>query len=51
MGLEDSEDRWVGVVAGPGAITSVIISFQTSGVIVTIVSISIVIAITFLMLF
>jgi multiple antibiotic resistance protein len=38
------------LLAGPGAITSVIISYQTSGIIVTIVSIAIVIAITFLIL-
>jgi multiple antibiotic resistance protein len=38
------------LLAGPGAITSVIISYQTSGIIVTILSIAIVIAITFLIL-
>jgi multiple antibiotic resistance protein len=38
------------LLAGPGAITSVIISYQTSGIIVTIVSIAIVIGITFLIL-
>jgi multiple antibiotic resistance protein len=35
------------LLAGPGAITSVIISFQTAGLIVTIVSIAIVIGITY----
>jgi multiple antibiotic resistance protein len=38
------------LLAGPGAITSVIISYQTSGMIVTIVSIAIVIAITYVIL-
>ena len=38
------------LLAGPGAITSVIISYQTSGIIVTILSIGIVIAITYLIL-
>jgi multiple antibiotic resistance protein len=38
------------LLAGPGAITSVIISYQTSGIIVTILSIAIVIAITYLIL-
>ena len=38
------------LLAGPGAITAVIISYQTSGVIVTIISIAIVIAITYLIL-
>jgi multiple antibiotic resistance protein len=38
------------LLAGPGAITSVIISYQTSGVMVTILSIAIVIAITYLIL-
>jgi multiple antibiotic resistance protein len=36
------------LLAGPGAITSVIISYQTAGLIVTIFSIAIVIAITIL---
>jgi multiple antibiotic resistance protein len=38
------------LLAGPGAITSVIISYQTSGIMVTILSITIVIAITYLIL-
>ena len=38
------------LLAGPGAITAVIISYQTSGVIVTIISIAIVIAITYIIL-
>jgi multiple antibiotic resistance protein len=38
------------LLAGPGAITAVIISYQTSGVIVTIISIAIVIAITYVLL-
>ena len=38
------------LLAGPGAITSVIISFQTAGLIVTIMSISIVIGLTYLVL-
>jgi multiple antibiotic resistance protein len=38
------------LLAGPGAITSVIISYQTSDIIVTILSIAIVIAITYLIL-
>jgi multiple antibiotic resistance protein len=38
------------LLAGPGAITSVIISYQTSGIIVTILSIAIVIAITYFIL-
>ncbi|MFZ0512643.1 MAG: MarC family protein, partial [Candidatus Nitrosopolaris sp.] len=38
------------LLAGPGAITSVIISFQTAGLIVTILSITIVIGITYLIL-
>ena len=38
------------LLAGPGAITSVIISFQTSGLIVTILSIIIVISITYAIL-
>jgi multiple antibiotic resistance protein len=38
------------LLAGPGAITSVIISFQTAGLIVTIVSIAIVISFTYLVL-
>jgi multiple antibiotic resistance protein len=38
------------LLAGPGAITSVIISYQTSGIMVTILSIAIVIAITYLIL-
>ena len=38
------------LLAGPGAITAVIISYQTSGVIVTIISIAIVIAITYVIL-
>ncbi len=35
------------LLAGPGAITSVILSFQTAGLVVTILSITIVILITF----
>jgi len=38
------------LLAGPGAITSVIISFQTAGMIVTILSIAIVIGITYVIL-
>jgi multiple antibiotic resistance protein len=38
------------LLAGPGAITAVIISYQTSGLIVTILSIAIVIAITYIIL-
>jgi multiple antibiotic resistance protein len=38
------------LLAGPGAITSVIISFQTAGLIVTILSITIVIGITYVIL-
>ena len=38
------------LLAGPGAITSVMISFQTAGLIVTILSISIVIGITYVIL-
>jgi multiple antibiotic resistance protein len=38
------------LLAGPGAITAVIISYQTSGVIVTMISIAIVIAITYIIL-
>jgi multiple antibiotic resistance protein len=38
------------LLAGPGAITSVIISFQTAGLIVTILSIAIVISVTYLVL-
>jgi multiple antibiotic resistance protein len=38
------------LLAGPGAITSVIISYETSGLIVTILSIAIVIGITYLIL-
>jgi multiple antibiotic resistance protein len=38
------------LLAGPGAITSVIISFQTSGLVVTILSIAIVIGITYVIL-
>jgi multiple antibiotic resistance protein len=38
------------LLAGPGAITSVIISYQTSGIMVTVLSIAIVIAITYLIL-
>ena len=38
------------LLAGPGAITAVIISYQTSGVIVTIISIAIVIAFTYIIL-
>jgi multiple antibiotic resistance protein len=38
------------LIAGPGAITSVIISHQTDGIIVTLVSIIIVISITYLIL-
>jgi multiple antibiotic resistance protein len=38
------------LLAGPGAITSVIISFQTTGLIVTIISIGIVIGLTYLVL-
>jgi len=38
------------LLAGPGAITSVIISFQASGLIVTILSVAIVIGITYLIL-
>lgn len=38
------------LLAGPGAITSVIISFQTAGLIVTILSIAIVIGITYVIL-
>lgn len=38
------------LLAGPGAITSVIISFQTTGLIVTILSITIVIGITYVIL-
>jgi multiple antibiotic resistance protein len=39
------------LLVGPGAITSVIISFETSGLIVTILSIAIVISVTYLTLF
>ena len=38
------------ILAGPGAITSVIISFQTAGLIVTILSITVVIGITYIVL-
>lgn len=38
------------LLAGPGAITSVIISFQTSGLVVTVFSIAIVIGITYVVL-
>jgi multiple antibiotic resistance protein len=38
------------LLAGPGAITSVIISFQTTGLIVTMLSIAIVISITYIVL-
>ena len=38
------------LLAGPGAITSVIISYQTAGLVVTIFSIAIVIAITYIIL-
>jgi len=38
------------LLAGPGAITSVIISFQTTGLVVTILSIAIVIGITYVIL-
>jgi len=38
------------LLAGPGAITSVIISFQTSGLLVTVFSIAIVIGITYVVL-
>ena len=38
------------LLAGPGAITSVIISFQTAGLIVTILSITIVIGVTYVIL-
>jgi len=38
------------LLAGPGAITSVIISYETSGLILTILSIAIVIGITYLIL-
>ena len=38
------------LLAGPGAITSVMISFQTAGLIVTMLSISIVIVITYVVL-
>jgi multiple antibiotic resistance protein len=38
------------LLAGPGAITSVIISFQTAGLIVTMLSIAIVISVTYLVL-
>ena len=38
------------LLAGPGAITSVMISFQTGGLIVTMLSISIVIVITYIIL-
>jgi multiple antibiotic resistance protein len=38
------------LLAGPGAITTVIISFQASGLIVTILSIAIVIGITYIIL-
>jgi multiple antibiotic resistance protein len=38
------------LLAGPGAITSVIISYETSGLIVTVLSIAIVIGITYLIL-
>ena len=38
------------LLAGPGAITSVMISFQTAGLIVTMLSISIVIIITYMIL-
>lgn len=38
------------LLAGPGAITSVIISFQASGLIVTILSVAIVIGITYIIL-
>jgi multiple antibiotic resistance protein len=38
------------LLAGPGAITSVIISYQTAGLIVTILSIAIVIAMTYIIL-
>ena len=38
------------LLAGPGAITSVIISFQTSGLVVTVFSIAIVIGITYIVL-
>jgi multiple antibiotic resistance protein len=39
------------LLAGPGAITTVILSFQTSGLIVTILSIAIVMGITFVVFF
>jgi multiple antibiotic resistance protein len=39
------------LLAGPGAITSVIISYQTAGFVVTILSIAIVIGITYIILF
>ena len=38
------------LLAGPGAITAVIISYQTTGVIVTIISVALVIAITYVIL-
>jgi multiple antibiotic resistance protein len=38
------------LLAGPGSITSVIISYETSGLIVTILSVAIVIDITYLIL-
>ena len=38
------------LLAGPGAITSVMISFQTGGLILTMLSISIVIVITYIIL-
>jgi multiple antibiotic resistance protein len=38
------------LLAGPGAITSVIISFQAAGLIVTILSIAIVISVTYIIL-
>ena len=39
------------LLVGPGAITSVIISFETSGLIVTVLSIAIVIGVTYLTFF
>jgi multiple antibiotic resistance protein len=38
------------LLAGPGAITSVIISYETAGLVVTILSIAIVIGITYVIL-
>jgi multiple antibiotic resistance protein len=50
MGCGDSEGVVSPLLAGPGAITSVIISYQVTGFVVTILSIAIVIGITYIIL-